>query len=44
MCEMTGTTELSCGCSDGVVVMVFSEDRGDHGDIMEDSVGGLQLG
>ena len=44
MCEMTGTTELSCGCSDGVVVMVSGEDRRDHEDIMEDSVVGLQIG
>ena len=42
--QMTGNTELSCGFSDGVVVMVSGEDRGDHWDNMEDSVGGLQLG
>ena len=42
--QMTGITELSCGFSDGVVVMVSGEDRRDHEDIMEDSVVGLQIG
>ena len=43
MCQMTGTTDLSCGCSDGVVVMVSGEDREDHGDIMEDSWGEQEM-